>query len=105
MNLLSDQELRDALSTRLNGWKLDMKRLQRTFHFPSFRAAMSFVNGVADLAEKMNHHPDIDVRYDIVLVNITSHDAGGITHRDLALAGRIDELEKTSLSSGKFTRA
>lgn len=105
MDLVSDQELRNALSTQLNRWKLDVKRLQRSFHFASFRAAMSFVNEVAEMAEEMNHHPDIDVRYDTVVLNITSHDAGGITQRDLALAGRIDDFEKTALPPGDFKSA
>jgi 4a-hydroxytetrahydrobiopterin dehydratase len=99
MDLIPDSELRATLSIELSRWELNGKRLQRTFHFRSFRDALSFVNRVADAAEEMNHHPDIDVRYDKVSLGLSSHDAGGITRRDLALASRIDSLEQPALKS------
>ena len=56
---------------------------------------MAFVNRVAALAESAGHHPDIDIRYNQVLLGLVSHDAGGITERDTSMAGRIDrELSK-----------
>ena len=56
---------------------------------------MVFVNRVAALAESAGHHPDIDIRYNRVLLGLVSHDAGGITKRDTAMAGRIDSEFET----------
>lgn len=74
MELMTDSVLRRTLSNRLSHWNLDGKRLQRTFQFPSFRDAMRFVNRVADGAEKMNHHPDIEVRDNEVSLGLSSHE-------------------------------
>jgi 4a-hydroxytetrahydrobiopterin dehydratase len=56
---------------------------------------MAFVNRVAALAETAGHHPDIDIRYNQVILGLISHDAGGITKRDSAMAGRIDKEFET----------
>ena len=58
--------------------------------FPSFRSAIVFVNRVATIADEEGHHPDIQIRYDRVSLHLWSHDAGGVTERDLKLAERID---------------
>lgn len=92
MDLVPELELRNALSTRLHEWKLHERHLERTFHFPSFRFARQFVDRVADLAEEMNHHPDIALNYDKVTISLISHDANGITYRDTTLAGKIQEI-------------
>jgi 4a-hydroxytetrahydrobiopterin dehydratase len=55
-----------------------------------FEGAMAFVNHVAELAEAMDHHPDIDIRYSKVTLTLSTHDAGGLTGRDFALAGKIE---------------
>jgi 4a-hydroxytetrahydrobiopterin dehydratase len=73
-----------------HGWKKEGKQLVKEYRFPKFRDAIVFVNRVAGLADDMNHHPDIDIRYDRVRLTLSSHDAGGITDRDLALADAID---------------
>lgn len=103
MDLITDVELRRVLSDRLSTWELDGKRLQRAFRFPSFRLAMEFVNRVAEVAEEMNHHPDIAISYDKVSLALISHDSGGITRRDLALAARIDEIAPGSPPKGLKT--
>jgi len=77
------------LSTR-KGWKRRANKLTKDFDFDSFRAAIVFVNRIASLADSLDHHPDIDVRYRTVTVAVTTHDAGGITDKDLALAEQID---------------
>lgn len=105
MNLVPDIELRNALSNRLSDWKVQGTSLQRTFQFPSFRAAMDFVNQIAGAAEEMNHHPDIDVRYDKVTLALSSHDAGGITQRDMALAGRANEIASNLARSNRLKTA
>lgn len=66
--------------------------LERTMELPSFRAAIEFVNRVAAVAEKANHHPDISISYKKVTLRWTSHDAGGITDRDRDLAAQTDAL-------------
>ena len=66
--------------------------LERTFELGSFVEAIAFVNRVADLAERENHHPDIAVAYKKVTLRWTTHSAGGITDRDRELAARTDEL-------------
>jgi 4a-hydroxytetrahydrobiopterin dehydratase len=71
-------------------WKLQGGKLVREWSFKDFVEAMQFVNQVATIAEAAGHHPDIDVRYNHVLLGLVSHDAGGITRRDAAMAGRID---------------
>lgn len=74
-------------------WTHDGDALTRDYEFPDFKAAMWFVNRVADLAEERNHHPDILVHgWNRVRLTLSSHDAGGITERDHALAAAIDEL-------------
>ena len=85
-------ELREALANRLREWKKSADALERTFEFPDFKTAMEFVNGVAEKAELYGHHPDITINYNKVKFSLTSHDAGGITRRDLTLAGAIQEI-------------
>jgi len=67
-------------------WTIESGELVRTFVFSDFRAAISFVNQVADLAEQAGHHPDIDIRYNKVRLALVTHDAGGLTAKDFDLA-------------------
>ncbi|HEU5402698.1 MAG TPA: 4a-hydroxytetrahydrobiopterin dehydratase [Terriglobales bacterium] len=73
------------------GWKLHEGKLVHEWTFSNFIEAMKFVNRVAALAEDAGHHPDIDIRYNRVTLGLVSHDAGGITERDAAMAGRISK--------------
>jgi 4a-hydroxytetrahydrobiopterin dehydratase len=82
----------DAVARELSatsGWKRDGSAIARTWKFQDFKAAMIFVNGVAALAEKAGHHPDIAIHYNEVTLRLWSHDAGGITARDFDVARRI----------------
>jgi 4a-hydroxytetrahydrobiopterin dehydratase len=72
-------------------WTLKEGKLMREWNFKDFVEAMAFVNQVADLAEAAGHHPDIDVRYNQVVLGLVSHDAGGITQRDAAMASRLSK--------------
>lgn len=92
MPLLNDDELHNALAA-LPLWTRAGSAIERNFVFPSFAAAMEFVNLVAALAEQADHHPDIDIRYNRVKLSLTSHDTGGLTRRDLRLAAQIDSLD------------
>lgn len=88
---LGDTELHSFLQ-RAPGWAVEGGMLKKTFAFPDFRAAMSFVSRVADAAEAADHHPDIDIRYSKVTLALTTHDAGGLTVRDTALAAQVDRF-------------
>lgn len=83
---------RDELPDRLVDWTVDGELLRRTFVFGDFTEAMGFVTRVAILAEKANHHPDIDIRWNKVTLVLTTHDAGGLTENDMALAEKVDQL-------------
>lgn len=72
-------------------WNLQAGKLVREWIFRDFLEAMQFVNKVAGVAEAAGHHPDIDIRYNRVLLGLVSHDAGGITGRDSAMVDRIDK--------------
>ena len=76
----------------LNGWKSSDANIQKQFEFADFIDAMTFVNRVAELAEEVGHHPDLDIRYNRVLVALSTHDEGGVTDKDLRLAREIEEL-------------
>ncbi|HEV2275011.1 MAG TPA: 4a-hydroxytetrahydrobiopterin dehydratase [Acidobacteriaceae bacterium] len=91
MSVLSPQLVQDRLKS-LTGWKLENGEIVRTFEFPDFVSAMRFVNAVAERAESAGHHPDIDIRYNKVRLALVSHDAGGVTDRDLKMAGSVNSL-------------
>jgi 4a-hydroxytetrahydrobiopterin dehydratase len=87
--LADDTTVERALAT-LDGWSRDGDALVRHLEFPGFREAIDFIVRVADLAEAADHHPELSNVYSRVTVRLTSHDAGGITQRDLDLARAID---------------
>ena len=91
MAVLSDSEIQQALGS-LAGWQRQGKAIQRIFEFSDFKAAMEFVNKIADAAEQANHHPDIDIRYNKVTMALVSHDSGGVTQRDVRMTGRINQI-------------
>ena len=91
MALLSDEQVRQQLQG-LEGWSQQGKAIVRQFEFADFKAAMDFVNRVADAAESANHHPDITINYNKVTLLLTSHDSGGVTDRDARMAGKINAL-------------
>ena len=88
MRTLTETEIEERLA-RLPGWERRGQEIRRTWAFADFRGAMAFVNRVADLAEAADHHPDIDIRYSKVTLALSTHDAGGLTARDFALAEAI----------------
>jgi 4a-hydroxytetrahydrobiopterin dehydratase len=75
----------------LQDWKIVEGRLSKTFLFPNFQSALDFVNRVGAAAEEEGHHPDLHLAWGRVDATTWSHDAGGITDRDFALAARIDQ--------------
>lgn len=72
------------------GWTRKGNALAKEYRLPSFRDSIVFVNRIAGLADTFDHHPDIDIRFDRVHVALSTHSAGGITEKDLALAEQLD---------------
>jgi 4a-hydroxytetrahydrobiopterin dehydratase len=88
---LSPDELAAALP-RLPLWSGDPDGLHRTVELPSFRDAVAAISAIADVAEELDHHPDIDLRWRTLHLTLVSHSAGGVSELDLELARRIDAL-------------
>jgi putative nucleotidyltransferase with HDIG domain len=91
-NAALDADTLNAAVAKLPGWRVDQGLLMRTFNFPNFVEAMAFVQSLGVEAEQAQHHPDLDIRYNKVRVALVTHDAGGITTKDLALAQTADTL-------------
>lgn len=93
MSKLSEPEVREAIQ-ELPGWVDQDGKLTKTFTHSSFPEAIVFVNAVAHIAELANHHPDIDVRYSNITLSLVTHDEGGITPRDVALARQVEAIRR-----------
>jgi 4a-hydroxytetrahydrobiopterin dehydratase len=91
--ILSEPELADALLA-LPGWTIASGKLHRTYRFADFSAAFGWMARVALFAEKHDHHPEWANVFSTVTVDLVSHDAGGITARDAALAREMDRLTR-----------
>ena len=89
--VLTTSEIDLVLQT-LPGWARNDTAIQRIFQFDNFVQAMEFVNKIAVAAEAANHHPDILINYNKVTLTLVSHDSGGVTQRDIRMAGRINEV-------------
>lgn len=96
-----DAAQRDAALARLPGWALAASgrdALTRSFKFKDFSAAFGFMTRVALAAEKLDHHPEWSNVWDRVEITLSSHDADGLTERDVKLAGIIDTLAADNAS-------
>jgi 4a-hydroxytetrahydrobiopterin dehydratase len=89
--LLRQAELKRLLSA-LPAWKHTEKRLRRTFRFPDYYHTIAFVNALAWMANTQDHHPDLSVHYGNVVVDWSTHDAGGVTLNDCICAAKADQL-------------
>lgn len=89
--VLDRTQVAEKLQT-LPDWTTDGETIARTFKFQDFVTAIDFVNKLVEPAEKAGHHPDIAISYNKVTINLTTHDAGGITQKDFDLAKTISEL-------------
>jgi 4a-hydroxytetrahydrobiopterin dehydratase len=85
-------ELVTAALSELPQWSGGVDGIERTLELPSFRAAVEAVSMIADVAEQMDHHPDMDLRWRKLRVAVVTHSAGGVTDLDLELARRVDAL-------------
>jgi 4a-hydroxytetrahydrobiopterin dehydratase len=77
---------------KLDGWSRAGNEIQKTWEFEGFVRAIQFVNSVAVIAEKFNHHPDVDIRWNKVILTLSTHSAGGITPLDFTLARAIEGI-------------
>jgi 4a-hydroxytetrahydrobiopterin dehydratase len=91
MKKLNADEIKSALG-KIPAWKKKAAIILRIFQFKDFPAAIKFVNTVAKIAERKQHHPDIDIRWNKVTLALTTHDAGGLTEKDFKLARQFDKL-------------
>lgn len=91
--LLAADTVTEAL-TRLDGWEHDPEEraIARKFIFDDFDEAMAFILQVADIARDMDHHPELHNVYNEVALSLTTHDAGGLTHKDITFATRVEGL-------------
>jgi 4a-hydroxytetrahydrobiopterin dehydratase len=88
---MTDKKITEAID-KLTDWKVVNDKLNRTFQFDNFVDAFAFMTKVAIVAEKMDHHPELFNVYNRVVIDLTTHDAGGIGALDIELAQKIDAL-------------
>lgn len=89
---LSPEELIEKLS-KINSWAQRGAKIHKRFSFENFAEALGFVNKIGAIAEKIDHHPDITFGWGYAEIYLTTHDAGGITNNDVAVAKEIDALD------------
>ena len=99
MTGLPDEEIAAALGA-LPGWTAEADAIRKEFRFTGFRAAIDFIDRVAEVAIASRHHPDLEIHYDRVMISLTSHDAGGVTRADRALARGIEAVARQPGSAG-----
>ena len=92
MTLLSQDQVDEALRGELSGWTQEGDGITRSVQAPSFMGGIGLVQRVAEAAEEMDHHPDIDIRWTTVTFTLSTHSEGGLTENDLTLARKIDSL-------------
>ncbi|MBL9166623.1 MAG: 4a-hydroxytetrahydrobiopterin dehydratase [Verrucomicrobiales bacterium] len=103
MKPLTKPQLKAALKT-VPLWRRQGTTIRSSFEFKGFVQAIRFVNQLARLAERAGHHPDIDIRWNQVHLVLTTHDAGGLTAKDFALAAQISK-KASSKASAKAEKA
>ena len=91
MSKLTGGQIKEQLKTAPQ-WKKKGLNITRTFKFKDFLSALKFVNAVAKPAEKMQHHPDIDIRWNKVTLALSTHDQGGLSIKDFEMAKKIDAI-------------
>ena len=89
--LLSEPEVSDLLNER-SGWSVADGKLTRVFEFKTYKDGVVFCSAVGYIADKLNHHPDIQLTYGKVEISVNTHDVGGLSPYDFELARRIDAL-------------
>ncbi len=92
VHLLDEEEIEQRLDELSADWEREGDEILKVYEFDDFPSAIKFVTGVAKLADRYDHHPDIDIRYTKITCTLSTHDAGGITQKDLNLAAELDQL-------------
>jgi 4a-hydroxytetrahydrobiopterin dehydratase len=93
--MLSDDEIESKIADLDNGWELKDGKIVKSFHFSSFMDAIEFVNEIARIAERLDHHPIITINWKTVKLSLKSFDVDAITKRDISLAEEIEKLIKS----------
>ena len=91
MEHLSIKEIHDRLEELID-WDMTGHAITKEFEFKDSKEAMDFVNKIGEEAERQHHHPDISIKYNKVIITLTTHDAGGLTHQDFKMAKIIEQL-------------
>ncbi len=91
MVVLSSREVEDKIKD-LEGWEVSGNEIRKVYKMKNFIDSIGFVNKVAILAEKADHHPDILIKYSKVSISLSTHSEGGITEKDFNLAAQVEEL-------------
>jgi 4a-hydroxytetrahydrobiopterin dehydratase len=92
MARLTDEEIRDALGDALDDWTYDGAAIHRELTFKGFTSAVAFVGQLVEPANAARHHPDLEIHFNRVVVSLSTHDEGGVTDKDLALARTFEAL-------------
>jgi 4a-hydroxytetrahydrobiopterin dehydratase len=93
--MLSDEEIRKHITDLDSAWELKDGKISKSFQFSSFINAIEFVNNVAKIAEKLDHHPIITINWKSVKLSLKSFDVDAITKRDINLAKEIEKIDST----------
>jgi 4a-hydroxytetrahydrobiopterin dehydratase len=94
MAVLSETDRNEKLN-KLNGWQYRNNQIEKEFSLKDFKSALSFVNKLGEEAEKMDHHPDINIHsYNKVRITLSTHSEGGVTGKDFNLAEKIENIKK-----------
>ncbi len=94
MALLNEND-RDEKLKKMGGWQFVSNHIEKEYKLKDFKSALNFVNKLGDEAEKMDHHPDINIHsYNKVKIILSTHNEGGVTDKDFKLAEKIENLNK-----------
>ena len=89
---LTEAEAKDQIGKLAQGWELKANEIQKLFTFKNFVESMTFVNKVADIAERNGHHPDFSISYNKVIITLTTHAINGLSINDFIVASKIDQI-------------
>ena len=95
---MSSEEIKRAIEELGSGWELKDDKIIKSFQFPSFMNAIEFVNDIANIAEKVNHHPIITINWRTVKFSLKSFDVDAVTERDIELAKQIEKRQGSRIS-------
>ena len=93
--MLSNDEIESRIADLDNGWELKDGKIVKSFQFSSFMDAIEFVNEIARIAERLDHHPIITINWKTVKISLKSFDVDAITKRDISLAEEIEKVIKS----------